>query len=529
MLQHNDASERLSRGTLFGVRSSPPTETGPQRVTDANHGAGDSLGPLTFRGLSPHPAAAVRPLRDALGPRDARLTIRDVGATAVGPTGPKDGAQRARSPLGLSPAERGPVTPDAAPRRGKQRRPAPEIAGAPAPWDPAPCSQLHTGIASGTDPERARRMAIRAKLRGFSSNKRSQSCGRFAISAAAGVTLARVPDGGAFYRGTTTCGLVHTCPCCAPKIQRGRALELAAAVQRHHATGGSVLFGTLTIRHGIGDDLATHRRAIQRAYSKLWAGRGRLSASFDVLGHVRAFEVTDGANGWHPHLHVLVFLHGAVTPDDVQAFQRAAFSRWRDSLVKDGYAEPLAGLCPFELVQNETGVARYLAKTCAVGVGFELASSATKNASNGQRTSWQLLAAAADASNARTKEEIEMRRALQGRWRMFERAMKGARQLQWSRGLAKALGLAPATDEQLAAADPLPELPDGTETPDAAADAEPVNVITLNAITWRDIQRIDGLAAALLDAAERGGAVAVREALAFVGIRPPPELPPPPR
>jgi hypothetical protein len=471
MREQYEQRERLSRGTLFGVRSAPLSETGPHGVTGANSGAGDSLGPLTFQGLPAHPADGGSPLRDALRHRDTRLTTRDVGATAVGPTGPKDGTRRVRSPIGLSPAGRVPVTPDAA--SGLEH---------------------NAKIASQRGQARRERMRLRAQLRGFTTLARVAKCGRCRCSDS-GVTLVQRPDGGAHYRGLTTCGSVWLCPVCAAKVQHKRAAELAAAIRAHQARGGSVVFLTLTARHGAGDDLGHLHRSVTRGYSSLWTGRGRLSAGLPIVGHIRALEVTHGANGWHPHIHALVFVDGVMTPDDVAALQGLAFGRWRDSLVRDGYGAPLAEHCRAELVRPDTaGLSQYLTKIGSTSAGYEVASNVTKKARAGQRSSWQLLQDAADGD----ADALTL-------WATFEAGMKGARQLQWSRGLRAKLALAPARSDEEIAAD------------DVAPDAVPI--VTLSPMHWQAVRKMLGLDATLLDAAERGGADAVREAMALAGIR----------
>ena len=59
-----------------------------------------------------------------------------------------------------------------------------------------------------------------------------------------------------FFTGLQSCGLVHLCAHCQPKIAARRAGEVQAAVDAWTAEGGAVLLVTLTLSHGRADPLA---------------------------------------------------------------------------------------------------------------------------------------------------------------------------------------------------------------------------------------------------------------------------------
>ena len=61
--------------------------------------------------------------------------------------------------------------------------------------------------------------------------------------------------GKAFYHGLMACGLPWVCPVCAAKIAERRRVELKQAVKNAIDQGLGVHFVTLTVPHGIGDDL----------------------------------------------------------------------------------------------------------------------------------------------------------------------------------------------------------------------------------------------------------------------------------
>jgi hypothetical protein len=87
-------------------------------------------------------------------------------------------------------------------------------------------------------------------------------------------------------------------------------------------------------------------------------------------------------------------------------------------------------------------------------------------------------------------------------WHEYETATKGHQAITWSKGLHQLLAVEARTDEEV------------------AAEEVGGDVVALIATeTWREITRIPGLPAYLLDEAERGGAAAVKAALARYGFQ----------
>ena len=317
-------------------------------------------------------------------------------------------------------------------------------------------------------------------------------------------------EGRLVVRGIATCGSVHSCPTCAAPILTHRAAELTQALdacQRDHAA-----LVTLTLRHARGMSLQLLQVLLARAYSALKGGRGgqELRRALGHFGDVRAAEQTWGAeSGWHPHLHAIWFLH-AHPPENMRELLsrrwatvvRATFRRLQDVAIEmmQAHSEDSSELklrakvlrtlgaryngkdlreCGRAALREltslgslddvlpdhvhgvhaetlETGAAaKYLAK-----MGLELAGITTKQAHEGHYSSWQIAqrAARGDATA----------RAL---WTEHERAMKGRRQLTWSRGAREALGLDPERPDALLAAEQEPP-PTETETLLAEVDAE---------------------------------------------------------
>lgn len=242
----------------------------------------------------------------------------------------------------------------------------------------------------------------------------------------------------AYYGGMQVCGSVWGCPICAAKISEGRRVELAAALASARAQGLRVLLLTLTVRHGMGDDVRELLARIRIARRRLVSGKAAATwaSRIGLVGSIRALEVTYGDHGWHPHLHILLFLRGAgPTLDEIQ--QRYT-TRWIDACVAAGLPAPLPGVAC--TVQDGASAARYVSKW---GLAEELTKSHLKRSRYAGRTPWDLLRDYADGDE---------RSGLL--WREYAASFKGQVQLRWSKGLRALLGLgAGQTDQALAAAD----------------------------------------------------------------------------
>jgi len=190
---------------------------------------------------------------------------------------------------------------------------------------------------------------------------------------------------------------------------------------------------TMTVRHAVGHSLKGLRSGLARAWRRLWQGRAGVERKerWRILHSVRALEVTHGDNGWHPHLHVVLFQAAAEhSPAAVDELREA----WAHAVAVE--------LGPSCVPSDARGVdarplqvARYLTK-----LGLEVASIGTKRGRRSSRTPWEIAhdGAAGDAAS-------------RGLWQSYTRAMKGARQLFWSRGARRFFGLGrERADEDLA-------------------------------------------------------------------------------
>ncbi len=227
------------------------------------------------------------------------------------------------------------------------------------------------------------------------------------------------------YRGLQTCGSPWECPICAEKLARKNGQLLTAGARVIRRRGGEVYSIAFTIRHKATSALAPNEKLIGLAWRKVQAGEPwkRARARYGIQGYARAPEVTHGDNGFHPHLHVGLFVRRRLEKCELEQFQDWLSTRWRRILVR-------LGVDPKELPTFSRGVKirklhkdDYLAK---FGLGGELAKGHVKRAEKQHRTPWQILY---DLTTG------QARRSDVWLWREYAAAMFRERPLTWSKGL----------------------------------------------------------------------------------------------
>ena len=283
---------------------------------------------------------------------------------------------------------------------------------------------------------RAERYALKSVVNAIFPKSHTAKCCRMRIPKQQVQVLKDLEHNKAHYAGLHRCGSVWWCPVCAAKISERRRAELVSAVAVAKAMGWQVLLMTLTIPHGMGDDLNDILDKMMKAWRKVTTSREgkRIKAMLGIEGTIRAFEVTDGDNGFHPHFHVLLFAQPTFTS---QSFQAAYLPLWQDACVKSGLP------CPSEVhglkVDDGAKAEKYVTKW---GLEDEMTKGHTKTSkSKNGMTPWDLLRDA-------LKNDSERSRA---RFYIYAMAFKGRRQLYWSNGLKARLAVEEVTDEQLVA------------------------------------------------------------------------------
>jgi hypothetical protein len=272
-----------------------------------------------------------------------------------------------------------------------------------------PSRDLASSVVAG-DPEaprrerRALRFRARRWARAVTDLRRVAYCGRFVSDRSVMVTVKRSPEGIAGYSGVQTCASVWACPVCSAAIRQGRANELERVAVAHLDAGGGLAFLTLTLPHGRQDALADLLGGLQGAWRRLQQKSGyRVRREALGLGAVRAVEITHGRNGWHPHLHLLLFADAPLTSDALADLAGYLSGAWGDAVVAEGLARPNEHGCRLQVVEAGGGgaLAQYLSKVqdgygSTWSVGTEMARGDLKRGRrSGVRTPFDLLEPAA--------------------------------------------------------------------------------------------------------------------------------------
>jgi hypothetical protein len=306
---------------------------------------------------------------------------------------------------------------------------------------------------------------------------------------------------------------VWACPICSAAVREQRSAYIEDVTTAALRAGGEVEFVTLTMPHTRDDFLAGLLLSVSESWRRVTSDR-RWKDSARLVGFVRATEVTDGMpNGWHPHLHVLVFFDGERSQAERVMFREDVEAAWRASVLNvSGRLVGHGGvgvLCkPIRLVKGRADVGEYLAKVqdgydgngCKpVGsfTGRELARADAKRGRRRNRWTPFQLAERANLGDRRAR----------ARWLEYEDATKGRRCLEWSRSrkwraFLEGLGLEvdDATDDELAAATP----------GEVIAELSPAE--------WARVARY-GAQARLLDVAEMHGLAGILRVLSALARR----------
>jgi hypothetical protein len=299
---------------------------------------------------------------------------------------------------------------------------------------------LHGIIASGVSRSDAlkRRFCLQSNARSLLPDMPVARCLRIQLRSLVEIWHQPVYMSASF-GGLQTCGSVHVCPCCGAKIAARRADEIMRAAKQWIDTGGSIMFSTFTLQHQHGESLADTAGALKNSYRFIHAGRSwqSFAADYGVIGSIAATEYTYGKNGWHPHLHVLLFVATEISRD---MFHARLSTMWLHALHRfNRNATDEYGVMT-KACTDVAGLTLYTTKVGAWTIGDELARAGRKRARHG-RSIVQLLAdSTTDAKSANLFCEY-------ARWTYRKNA------LVWSRGLRnRLLGDEPEkSDEEIAA------------------------------------------------------------------------------
>ncbi len=238
----------------------------------------------------------------------------------------------------------------------------------------------------------------------------------------------------AHYGNLVHCGSAWTCADCATKITEVRKKEVKQGIDYWRSQGGFVYLLTLTNRHHKGDDLPQLLQGQAKALVKFWSQRAvyTMLKAVGYVGRIVATEVTwSYNNGWHPHFHILMFFDHELI-NGGQGLRTYLANEWINACKKAGLKLPsLEHGCD---LQDGSYADQYVSKW---GLESEITKGHLKKGKDDGMTPFDLL-----------RQSVEM--PLFGMlFREFADAFKGKRQLVWSGGLKKLLGIKKKSDDEI--------------------------------------------------------------------------------
>lgn len=248
----------------------------------------------------------------------------------------------------------------------------------------------------------------------------------------------------AFYTGLQTCGSVWTCPVCAARITEVRRQEIAQAIDGAYKLGYQSAMITFTFPHNNKMNLEDTLDKQAKALALFRAGNAWTcyKKKVNFLGLIRALEVTQGVNGWHPHTHELWLIDPKTKERSFKAF---ILKRWIECLKKVGLLPQKPSKQQLEAVKKHSvdvkmncKASDYIAKADSSanwGIDRELAKAANKGNGKGLHP-FELL-----AEDTKKNQELFIE---------FVQAIKGKSQLFWSHGLKEKLNIKQLSDEKIA-------------------------------------------------------------------------------
>jgi hypothetical protein len=246
----------------------------------------------------------------------------------------------------------------------------------------------------------------------------------------------------AHFGNTQTCGSVWDCPICAVKIsERRRVDEVLPAMTRWidqggvDGQGGQCLLLTLTHPHSKSDVLADLLKCEQKAMKSMRESRTFKDLLDDCgcIGTIRAWEVTHGENGFHPHFHIILFVRTGL---DLFELKERFYLAWANAcrLAK----LPIPSVLGFDL-QDGSHAHNYVSKG-VWGLDHEITKGHLKKSKAGRSPMDLLRSYAFEQDKQAGALFIE-----------YSKGFHGKRQLTWSPGLKAYFKIGEKTDEQIAA------------------------------------------------------------------------------
>jgi len=234
-----------------------------------------------------------------------------------------------------------------------------------------------------------------------------------------------------------TCASVWQCPVCRSKIMQKRANELQIIEERFKAEGGHTAMITFTVPHYKHQSLKTiqgnhkGKTGISGAMARLRQHRAwrSLKKQIGYISDCRATEITHGSNGWHQHMHMIIYTHREI---DIETTEPVLLNLWADCCEAAQLDRPNN-----HGVKITRGASQYIAKW---GAASELTSTTAKEGKNGNMSISEM-----EATMLTDPDSVKMT------LKEYYTTMKGRKLLTWSGHNMRAQFLdTELTDEEIA-------------------------------------------------------------------------------
>lgn len=214
--------------------------------------------------------------------------------------------------------------------------------------DPVKASTIHSIKKRNWKPNRYRNHEIKRNLSLLGlSEKRTKDCGCKTIGKGTILSI-DTRHGNARSASIETCGSAWACPTCRDKIMSERSTELTLIGEEWKRRGGRMLLLTLTFPHlfkdnlsemlGSSDERTGLKGAVKRfRQSYYWR---EMKEKIGYEADCRSLEITYGENGFHPHIHMLIYHKKGVDNRSLDNIKDRLYQNWRDACIDAGLKSP---------------------------------------------------------------------------------------------------------------------------------------------------------------------------------------------